>query len=248
MRSKYSKSDLREVCENVQLGKGVFFAGNNIILESNSRLDDACIIGDNVVIGQGAWVRVGSVVLHSVPANAIVEGNPARVVGYVNHNDYLHSGESEIVDPQRFSHHERPSRIPLKVRGCELYLLKSIRDGRGGLSVGEVPDELPFSPHRFFTVYSVPSSELRGEHAHKRCKQFLVCLHGSCRVMLDDGNNRAEVLLSGPDVGLFMPEMIWGTQYCYTPDAVLLVLASDIYNSDDYIRSYKSYLVLAAQN
>ena len=69
--------------------------------------------------------------------------------------------------------------------------MRRITDARGGLTVGEVPTEVPFSPARYFVVFDVPSVELRGEHAHKLCQQFLICLHGSCRVLLDDGSSAA---------------------------------------------------------
>jgi len=105
-----------------------------------------------------------------------------------------------------------------------------------------VPTEVPFSPARYFVVFDVPSLELRGEHAHKQCQQFLICLHGSCRVLLDDGTHRCEVTLDRPDTGVFMPEMIWGTQYRYTSDAVLLVFASRTYEADDYIRTYDQFV------
>jgi len=65
--------------------------------------------------------------------------------------------------------------------------MRKVIDARGALTVGEMPDEMPFRPERYFVIYDVPSAELRGEHAHKRCEQFLICLHGSCRVLLDDG-------------------------------------------------------------
>jgi hypothetical protein len=106
-----------------------------------------------------------------------------------------------------------------------------------------MPAEVPFSPARYFAVFDVPSQELRGEHAHKRCQQFLICLHGSCRVLLDDGEQRCEVTLDRPDVGVFMPEMIWGTQYRYSPDAVLLVFASRTYEAKDYLRTYEEFQI-----
>ena len=120
--------------------------------------------------------------------------------------------------------------------------MRCVNDSRGSLTVGEVPTEVPFSPARYFAVFGVPSAELRGEHAHKECHQFLICLHGSCRVLLDDGEKRCEVTLDRPDIGVFMPRMIWGTQYRYSPDAVLLVFASRPYEADDYLRTYDDFL------
>ena len=70
----------------------------------------------------------------------------------------------------------------------------------------------------------------------------MVCASGSCAVMLDDGDNRDEVILDSPTLGLYVPPLIWGVQYKYTPDAIVLVLASDIYKPDDYIRDYEEFI------
>lgn len=226
----------------VQIGPRVVLAGSGIELRDRARLDAACVIGEGVTVGQGAWVRAGAVVLRSVPANAIVEGNPAQVVGYLDRSDAGRRPDPRHVDPGAFGHLPRPAQVPLGVGDSALYLMRRIVDARGALTVGEVPTEVPFSPARYFAVFDVPSAELRGEHAHRLCQQFLICLNGSCRVLLDDGQNRCEVTLDRPDVGVFMPEMIWGTQYRYSRDAVLLVFASRPYEAEDYLRSYDAFL------
>lgn len=225
------------------IGPRVVLAGDGIELHAGVRLDAACVIGEGVTVGQGAWVRAGAVVLRSVPPNSIVEGNPAQVVGYRGTTGPGSLPDTRQIDISAHDHLTRPARVSLGVGNCTLYLMRRIEDARGSLSVGEVPTELPFSPARYFAVYDVPSVELRGEHAHKRCQQFLICMHGSCRVLLDDGNNRCEVTLDGPDKGVFMPEMIWGTQYRYSGDAVLLVFASRPYEADDYLRTYEEFQV-----
>lgn len=227
---------------NVTIGQRVVLAGDGIVIGTNAKLDAACVISEQVTIGRGAWIRAGAVVLRSIPANAIAEGNPARVVGYVNHSSIDRRHEARLIDTSSFRETERPSKIPLDVGGSALYLMRQFVDTRGSLTVGEVPTEVPFTPARYFAVYEVPSIELRGEHAHKRCQQFLICLHGSCRVLLDDGVNRCEVLLDRPDMGVFMPEMIWGTQHRYTSEAVLMVFASRPYEADDYLRTYDEFL------
>jgi len=226
----------------VTLGQRVIFAGDGIVIRSNARIDAAAVIGEHVTIGQGAWVRAGAVVLRSIPPNAIVEGNPAQVVGYVNRASNDQRPDPRLIDVQSLGELARPARVPLEVGGSALYLMRRVIDTRGSLTVGEVPTEVPFSPARYFAVFGVPSIELRGEHAHKRCQQFLICLHGSCRVLLDDGDRRCEVTLDRPDMGVFMPEMIWGTQYRYSPDAVLLVFASRPYEAEDYLRTYDDFL------
>lgn len=231
-----------QVDPSVTIGQRVVFAGDGIVVRAKARLDAAAVIGEGVTVGQGAWVRAGAVVLRSVPPNAIVEGNPAQVVGYVNRAANDPRPDPRLIDLQSLDELQRPARLPLAVGGSALYLMRSVIDTRGSLTVGEVPTEVPFSPARYFAVFGVPSIELRGEHAHKRCQQFLICLHGSCRVLLDDGQSRCEVTLDRPDMGVFMPEMIWGTQYRYSPDAVLLVFASRPYEAEDYLRTYDDFL------
>lgn len=242
LRNECSIPDTAKIEPNVTLGKRVIIAGDGVVIRANARIDAACVIGEGVTIGQGAWIRAGAVVLRSVPPNAIVEGNPAHVVGYVNRAAQDHRSDPRLFNVQNLDSVERPARIPLQVGESALYLMRRVVDARGSLTVGEVPTEVPFSPARYFAVFGVPSVELRGEHAHKRCQQFLICLHGSCRVLLDDGTQRCEVTLDRPDMGIFMPEMIWGTQYRYSADAVLLVFASRPYEADDYLRTYDEFL------
>jgi acetyltransferase-like isoleucine patch superfamily enzyme/dTDP-4-dehydrorhamnose 3,5-epimerase-like enzyme len=181
-------------------------------------------------IGVNAMVGAGAVVTGDVPPHAIVVGNPARVTGYVSTRK---KGpiEPEAIPPER-----------LAVPGVELRPMPLVTDTRGDLTFGQDPDHLPFPPRRYFVVFGVPSKEVRGEHAHKRLQQFLVCLAGSVHVMVDDGRERDEVVLDRRDLGLYVPPMIWTTQYQYSPDAVLLVLASDVYDPEDYIRVYEEFL------
>ena len=113
-----------------------------------------------------------------------------------------------------------------------------IEDLRGALSFGEIGQHLPFTPKRYFLIFDVPSQEVRGEHAHRDLQQFLVCIRGSCTVLLDDGDIRDEFVLDSPRIGLLVPPMVWSVQYKYSADAMLLVLASDIYKAEDYIRDY----------
>lgn len=185
-----------------------------------------------VEVGVNAMVGAGAVVAHNVPANAIVVGNPARISGYVSATEKAALRSHVAVDKT----------TDLSVSGARLIRLPRIVDLRGSLSFGEFDKHLPFAPKRYFVIFGVPSMEVRGEHAHRAQHQYLVCLQGSCAVVLDDGREREEVILKQPDVGLHIPPMIWATQYKFTQDAILLVLASDVYDAGDYIRNYEEYL------
>ena len=231
--------------DNVFIGARIILDGEGIEIRAGARLDSGCIIGSNVTVGQSAWVRAGSVVLQSIPANAIVEGNPANVVGYRSALSKDADPVPGLIDIYNFDHlGQHPCVFHLNVGKSSLHKMRQTIDPRGSLTVGEVPGELPFTPKRYFAVYGVPPSQLRGEHAHKECEQFLLCLNGSLRVLLDDGFSRCEVTLDRPDMGVYMPAMVWGTQYKYSSDAVLLVLASMLYEPSDYIRDYDKFIAL----
>ncbi|MFG6433907.1 WxcM-like domain-containing protein [Roseateles sp. LYH14W] len=189
-------------------------------------------IRPGLTIGAGAMVQDGAVVTRDVPPNAIVAGNPAQVIGYVDTG----------IRPAEPARRVNADDLTLQVPGAALVKLPKVIDMRGSLTVGQIDAQLPFTPERFFLVYDVPSREVRGEHAHKACHQFLVCVKGSLSVVLDDGQLRDEVLLDSPLLGLHIPPMVWGIQYRFSADAVLLVLASDPYDAADYIRSYDDYL------
>jgi acetyltransferase-like isoleucine patch superfamily enzyme/dTDP-4-dehydrorhamnose 3,5-epimerase-like enzyme len=185
-----------------------------------------------IEIGESAMVGAGAVVTRSVPPRTIVVGNPARISGYVD------AGAAAAAQSQPPTVSEDRPVEPVGVGGATLYRLPLIKDMRGDLSVGEFERQIPFAPKRYFIVLNVPSQEVRGEHAHRRCHQFLVCVKGSCRVVVDDGRNRRELALDRPHLGLHIPPMVWGVQYKYSADAVLLVFASEYYDPDDYIRDY----------
>jgi dTDP-4-dehydrorhamnose 3,5-epimerase-like enzyme len=93
-------------------------------------------------------------------------------------------------------------------------------------------------------IFDVPTKEIRGEHAHRSCHQFLVCLRGSVTVVVDDGTSAEQIELREPDMGLYVPPMVWAVQFRYAPDALLAVFASDHYDAADYIRDYDEFLSL----
>lgn len=203
------------------------------LVRSGASIGANATILPGITIGRGAMVGAGSVVTRDVPEFAIVVGNPARIKGY---DKTLNIGVDE-VGPLPAS-----STNSADVQGVKLIQLTKAVDLRGALIAGEVHTQIPFEPKRFFAVLDVPSIEARGAHAHKECQQFLICLAGSVRAIVDDGHSRSEFTLDSPDTGLYMPAGIWGTQYRYSANAVLLVLASHVYDSEDYIRDYEGFL------
>lgn len=191
-----------------------------------------------VVIGQNAMVSAGAVVTRSVPANAIVVGNPARIVGYVDARETT----APIAASSEGSDAPGQQADSIGVRGVLLRRFPHVDDLRGDLTVGNFEKDVPFVPKRYFLVSDVSSEKTRGEHAHWVCHQFLICVKGHCAVVADDGVHRREVILDSPTLGLYLPPMTWGTQYKFSPDAVLLVFASHYYDPDDYIRDYETFL------
>lgn len=203
-------------------------------IEKGASIGAGSVILPGVVIGAGAMVGAGAVVTISVPPYAIVIGNPARISGYV---DSLHP----IPSPANTLSTESEPTTATKVRGVTLHHLNFVEDLRGNLSVGEFARDVPFLPKRYFLVFDVHSEKTRGQHAHKKCHQFLICVKGQCALVADDGKSRQEFLLDAPTLGIYLPPMIWGTQYKYSSDAILLVFASDYYDAADYIRDYDEY-------
>lgn len=197
-------------------------------------------IGANVTIlpgleiGENAMVGAGSVVTSNVPPNAIVYGNPARIRGYVNTSSKMPTTTNKLpLDVVNSS---------TNVPEVKLIQLPTVSDIRGSLTFGEYDKHLPFVPKRYFVITDVPTKDVRGEHAHKLTHQFLVCIQGSLHVVVDNGSLKDEIILNRSNVGLYLPPLIWGIQYQYSADAVLLVLASEGYQAEDYIRDYKEFL------
>ncbi len=203
------------------------------LVEAGASIGAGATILPGVIVGRNAMVAAGAVVTRSVPPNAIVVGNPAKIVGYVD-ADRNKGLDTESLYSELGAHRTRVARV-------SVHRMPRVVDIRGSLSVGEFNRTIPFEVKRYFIVFDVPSIETRGEHAHRLCHQFLICVRGSCAVVADDGINRQEFLLDRPDIGIHLSPMVWGIQYKYSADAVLLVYASHHYDSADYIRNYADF-------
>ncbi|MCD8524526.1 MAG: FdtA/QdtA family cupin domain-containing protein [Gammaproteobacteria bacterium] len=122
------------------------------------------------------------------------------------------------------------------------YGFNKLGDFRGALTSIESEIDTPFPIKRVYYLYYTLPQIRRGFHAHKTLQQILVCITGQCKVLLDDGNVREDIQLSEPNLGLYVDTMVWHEMYDFSPDCVLLVLASDHYQESDYIRNYADFM------
>lgn len=170
-----------------------------------------------ITIGEKAMVGAGAVVTADVPPHAVVYGNPAR---------WQAEAKDCEVKKKTLPNHQWVN-LPL------------ITDLRGNLSFGEYPRHIPFIPKRYFVISDIPNQNIiRGQHAHKKNHQFFVCLKGRCRTVLDNGVTHNEIELTDMARGLYVPPLIWVTLDQFSSETVLLVLASDTFSEQDYIRDY----------
>ena len=112
----------------------------------------------------------------------------------------------------------------------------------GALSFLESERDLPFPVKRVYYIYNVPDHQRRGYHAHKELEQCLLCLHGSCKILLDDGREKKTVELNNPNEGLYIGPVTWREMYDFSDGAVLVALVSEYYDEADYIRNYDRFL------
>ena len=128
------------------------------------------------------------------------------------------------------------------------YIFPPHGDKRGQLVAIEAMKDLPFEVKRVYYIYDTLPDVRRGFHAHKCLEQILVCVHGNCKIHLDDGKNTTEVVLDKPYEGLYIANNMWREMYDFSEDAVLLVLASEYYDEADYIRNYDDFLTYIKEN
>jgi dTDP-4-dehydrorhamnose 3,5-epimerase-like enzyme len=239
------------LCDGIVLGDGVSFGPNATFAErfpKSERQREASFktvvgngasIGANatllrgITVGESTMIGAGSVVTRDVPPRAIVDGNPARIVGYAGP---IGPGEGAGMVATRGA--RGTPRLP---GGCSLWPFPKFGDLRGDVTVAELGANLPFLPNRVFFVYNVPSDRVRGEHAHRECSQVLLVIKGAASIVVDDGREREEVVLEDPSIGLLIPPKVWATQYRFSHDAVLAVFASHAYQTEDYIRDYSEF-------
>jgi len=115
-------------------------------------------------------------------------------------------------------------------------------DERGSLISLESKRNIPFEIKRIYYIFDTKEGVVRGKHAHKDLEQILICVKGSCKILLNDGVNEEIFLLDKPDKGLYIDSLVWREMFEFSPDCVLMVLANKYYDEEDYIRDYDEFL------
>jgi UDP-2-acetamido-3-amino-2,3-dideoxy-glucuronate N-acetyltransferase len=181
-----------------------------------------------LTVGPGAMIGAGTVVNKDVPANAVMVGNPARIVGYVDAEDV---GGPEALRPG----------LP----GAAVQV-EAFRDMRGRLAHWPLDQVLGFVPRRMYVVDGAPDGGARGGGAYRRSHQLLVATQGRLQVAMDDGRARVVVTLSDTACGLHVPPGVWTLQFGHSADAALLVLASEPHESEERVTDYGTFLMECA--
>lgn len=128
------------------------------------------------------------------------------------------------------------------MQGIKLLSFSTFGDNNGLLSVIEGAEKLPFEIKRVYYIYNTKKDFIRGKHAHRKLQQILFCPKGSCDFILDDGQERQTIRLDRPDKGLYICGPVWREFTNFTPDCVVMVLASEKYDEAEYIRNYDEFL------
>jgi dTDP-4-dehydrorhamnose 3,5-epimerase-like enzyme len=118
---------------------------------------------------------------------------------------------------------------------------KELGDDQGWLVSLEAERNIPFPVRRVYYIYGTRAGVRRGRHAHRKLRQVLVCITGTCTILLDDGRSREDVHLTGNTEGLILEPMIWHEMFDFSPGCVLMVLADDWYDETDYVRDYQTF-------
>lgn len=126
--------------------------------------------------------------------------------------------------------------------------LRTFTDSRGSLTIAEEGHEVPFKIQRVYWIHNVPGGEERGKHSNKVSWEYVVAVNGSVEITLEDINGRKTYLLNSKDKGLLIPPDTWDEIRNFSPDAILLVLASHAYDESAYINSYEEFLQYIGKN
>lgn len=130
----------------------------------------------------------------------------------------------------------------MNITEAKIIELPKINDPRGNLSFIEGNNHIPFEIKRVYWIYDVPGGEIRGSHAYKTLEEFIVALSGSFDVILNDGEKELKFSLNRSYYGLYIPKMYWRRIENFSTNSLALILASDFYKEDDYIRDFEKFI------
>lgn len=136
----------------------------------------------------------------------------------------------------------------VSVYDCSIIELPKLQNRAGNITPITNSKEIPFDIKRIFYIYDIPGGEDRGAHAHKECHQFLIAASGSFEIELNDGTTKRTMMLNRPYIGLHIPSGIWAAEKSFSSGAICLVLASENYSEEDYIREFSEYLTFKNGN
>ena len=134
------------------------------------------------------------------------------------------------------------------VYNCHVLDLNKIHNRAGNITIVEGEQNVPFSVRRIYYLYDIPGGESRGGHAHRELYQLIVAASGSFEVLLDDGKNKKIIRLNRPNYGLLIVPGIWRELFEFSSGAICMVLASQKYDEEDYIRDYDSFIKIKQRN
>jgi acetyltransferase-like isoleucine patch superfamily enzyme/dTDP-4-dehydrorhamnose 3,5-epimerase-like enzyme len=210
-------------------------------IHAGASIGAGAVVLPGISIGRNSLVGAGAVVTRNVPANAVVAGNPAKIINFTDATNPRLSKRSDAIVP---NDNTALSKSRSENRETILKEFNKFVDERGELTACSLAQHVPFTVRRLFFVSKVPARIARGSHAHRICHQFLICTHGHVDVALDNGFAVSVTRLDSPNKGLHVPPLVWGVQYNYSHDACLLVLASHEYDPTDYIDCYDQFKAL----
>lgn len=119
---------------------------------------------------------------------------------------------------------------------------KPLGDDRGQLFSIEANKSISFNIKRVYYMFNMKSDVPRGFHAHKELQQVAICIKGSCKILIDDGTNKEEIVIDKPNTGIIIDKLIWHEMHDFSEDCILMVIASDVYDESDYLRNYDDFL------
>jgi len=232
-----------EVQDNVFIGPNVTFTNDKFprskvypkeflktIIKRGASIGANATILPGISIGQHAMVGAGSVVTESIPDNAIVLGNPARIVDFNQCEKFYYHNLKPNLKYETF------------LKNVSLYSASTHKDNRGQLSYFEFDKLCGIQIKRTFTIFDIKDNKYRGNHAHKKCHQLISCLHGSVKVMTDDGKKRQIIELNAPNIILHIAPRTWNVLFDFKDNPVINVHTSDYYDRKDYFNEYSELL------